>query len=82
MQPLIDHGDRVLVDTSKNKPSPPGVYAVWDGAGVVLKRVEPIHHGDMSRVRLISENPKHATYEVTLEEARIIGRVVCKISPM
>lgn len=82
MAPIINHNDRVLINTSHKRPSPPGIFAVWDGDGVVIKRIEQVSYGDSSRVRLVSENPRHTSYEVTLEQARIIGRVICKITAM
>lgn len=82
MEPTLKTGDRVLIDTNHKVPSPPGVYAVWDGYGVVIKRIEQVRNVDRPMVRLISDNKNHAAYEVSIEEAAIIGRVVCKVSVM
>jgi transcriptional regulator with XRE-family HTH domain len=82
MNPTLKPGDRVFVDTNHKAPSPPGVYAVWDGFGVVVKRVELIPRTDPPRVLLISDNSSHRQYELTLEEAHIVGRVIGKISLM
>lgn len=82
MEPTLKPGDRVLIDTNHKMPSPPGVYAVWDGFGIVIKRVEPVRSDHRPMVRLISDNPNHRPYEVSLEEANIIGRAICKISAM
>ncbi len=76
MSPTLQSGDRVLVDTRRRVPSPPGVFAIWDGLGVVVKRIELIQGSDPPSVRIISDNEKHAPYERTAEEAAIIGRVV------
>lgn len=70
--------DKVMVDISDRTPSPPGIFAVWDGLGLVVKRVEHVAFSDPSTVRLISENPAYQTYERTLEEAHIQGRVLGK----
>lgn len=69
-------GQRVMVDTTDRTPSPPGVFIVWDGLGLVVKRVEYIAHSDPATVRIISDNPKYAPYERTLDEAHIQGRVI------
>lgn len=82
MEPTLKSGDRVVIDTRFTKPSPPGVYAVFDGISVVVKRVELIPLTDPPRVKLISDNRSHSVYEVTAEEAHIIGRVVAKVSLM
>jgi phage repressor protein C with HTH and peptisase S24 domain len=75
-------GDRVIIDTSDTRPTPPGAFAVHDGVGLVIKQVEVIANTDPVRLRLSSRNPAYAPYEVTVEEARIIGRVRGRISAM
>ena len=79
-QPTLASGDRVFIDTGHRVPSPPGLYALWDGLGVVVKRVEIIPNSEPVRLNLISDNPHHAPYEVLAEEANIIGRVCGRIS--
>ena len=76
MAPTLMSGDRVLVDTRRTQPSPPGVFAVWDGMSIVVKRLELIHGSDPPTVRIISDNGLHAAYERTADEANIIGRVI------
>jgi phage repressor protein C with HTH and peptisase S24 domain len=70
--------DKVLVDTSDKVPSPPGIFALWDGLGLVVKRVEHIAFSDPPTVRIVSENPAYETYTRTLDEAHIQGRVLGK----
>lgn len=73
-------GDRAILDTSDTTPSPPGSFAVWDGIGVVVKMVEVVHGSDPVRLRLSSRNPAYQTYEILMDEARIIGRVRGRIT--
>lgn len=75
-------GDRVIIDTSDTRPSPPGAFAVHDGVGLVIKQVEVLAGTDPVRLRLTSRNAAYEPYEVTVEEARIIGRVRGRISAM
>lgn len=75
-------GDRVIVDTADTRPSPPGAFAVYDGVGLVIKQVEVIAGSEPVRLRLTSRNPAYEPYEVTVEEAHIIGRVRGRISAM
>lgn len=76
MAPTLLPGDRIMVNTEDKRPSPPGVFALWDGLGVVVKRVEHIPNTDPLVYRISSDNPHHATYERTEEEVTIIGRIV------
>jgi len=78
MEPEYPAGDRVLVDTSHRSPSPPGVYAVWDGFGLVLKRLESIIGSDPPRVRLSSANSAYPPYEISVESLVVQGRVLAK----
>jgi phage repressor protein C with HTH and peptisase S24 domain len=76
MIPALWPGQRCMVDTNDRTPSPPGVFVVWDGMGLVLKRVELVPGSDPPRVRLSSDNVRYQTYERTIDEAFINGRVV------
>lgn len=76
MQGTLWPGQRVMVDLRDRKPSPPGIFMVWDGMGMVLKRVELVPGSDPPTIRLTSDNPKYATYERTVDEAQICGRVI------
>ena len=79
MEPEYQAGDRVLIDTSHCVPSPPGVYVLWDGYGLVLKRLELLPGmEEPRRVRIMSINSAYSTYELTLDEISINGRVIGK----
>ena len=76
MEPTLRSGERVMVDLADTRPSPPGIFALWDGFGVVVKRLEHIPNSDPAALRISSDNTFHKEYERTAEEVRIIGRVV------
>jgi phage repressor protein C with HTH and peptisase S24 domain len=76
MEPALLPGQRVLVDTGDRKPSPPGIFVVWDGLGLVIKRVQMVPHSEPPRVKITSDNVKYESYERSLEEAYIQGRVI------
>ena len=78
MEPQYPAGDRVLVDTSHNVPSPPGVYVIWDGFGLVLKHVEVLAGRHPPIARLSSDNPAYEPYEVPVTDLRVQGRIVGK----
>ncbi|MBB2159240.1 S24 family peptidase [Gluconacetobacter sacchari] len=79
MEPDYQAGERVLVDTAHRTPSPPGVYVLWDGFGLVLKRLEIVYGTtDPAMVQIMSINPGYPTYTRALDEVHINGRVVGK----
>lgn len=76
MVPDFLPGQRALVDTADRAPSPPGVFAVWDGLAVVVKQVEYIAHSDPAQVLITSRNRDYQPYKRALDEAYIQGRVI------
>jgi transcriptional regulator with XRE-family HTH domain len=78
MQPEFNPGDRVMVNTADRMPSPPGVFVLWDGFGLIIKRCEMIPKSDPPRTILSSANKNYATYESEMNELDIQGRVVGK----
>ena len=70
--------DKVIVDTTDTQPTPPGIFVVFDGLGLVIKRVRYIQHSDPMTVEIMSDNPKYPPYQRTLDEAYIQGRVLGK----
>lgn len=76
MEPLLSSGDRILVDLSQRVPAQPGIFVIWDGLGVVAKRVEHIPNADPPTLRILSVNPAYQSYERSAEEVNVIGRVI------
>lgn len=74
MEPRLQEGDRVFIDVRYRVPSPEGIFALWDGYGVVIKRVQVVRGSDPLRLRIISVNSQYEPYEATTEEVNIIGR--------
>jgi phage repressor protein C with HTH and peptisase S24 domain len=70
----LQPGDRVVVDTAQKVPSPPGIFVLHNGMGLVVKRVEPLVK--VKRVRIFSINPAYKEYELSASEAHIQGRVI------
>lgn len=78
-EPEYQAGERILVDRSQVTPSPPGIYLLWDGFGLILKRVEVIFGGGIPvKLRVSSINQAYETCEQALNGVRIFGRVVGK----
>ncbi|MBL6597973.1 MAG: S24 family peptidase [Alphaproteobacteria bacterium] len=76
MEPMLDSGDRIMIDTSQRVPVPPGVFVIWDGMGLVAKRVEHAPNSDPPVIIIKSVNPDYETYERDAEEVHVIGRVI------
>ena len=75
MTPTLHDGDIVLVDLARRSPTPPGMFVVHDGLGLVAKRLEHIPNSEPPRVRIISDNTLYAPYDCTVDEVNIIGRI-------
>lgn len=79
MTPTIEDGDVIFIDTRHRVPSPPGIYALADEfGGVVVKRLEVTSRpGDETiTIQISSDNPRHMTRVLTLDEIQIIGRYI------
>lgn len=74
MEPRLHEGDRVFIDVRYRVPSPEGIFALWDGLGVVIKRVQVVRGSEPLKLRIISANEQYEPYEATVEEVNIIGR--------
>ena len=68
MMPTLHDGDIVLVDLGRRAPTPPGIFVLHDGMGLVAKRLEHIPNSDPPRERIISDNPLYKPYEGSGEE--------------
>lgn len=76
MAPVLEHGDTVILDTDQIRPSPPGIFILFDGLCLVAKRIELIPRTSPKLLRICSENQAYTNYQRTIDEVQIIGRVV------
>jgi transcriptional regulator with XRE-family HTH domain len=66
-------GDRVIVDRSSTRPSPPGIFLLWDGMACVLAKVGVVPGVTKSpTVRIENAN---GTFEIALDKTQLLGRV-------
>lgn len=79
MTPDLWPGDRCVIDRRRRGPSPDGVYAIWDGFGVVVKAIQLIPNSEPVSIQVISKNSDYSPYTRTLDEVAIIGKVVTVI---
>jgi phage repressor protein C with HTH and peptisase S24 domain len=76
MEPTLCHNDRLIIDTKRKLPSPPGIFVLFDGFGLMAKRLEHVTHHNQPHLCIISDNPEYPAYECPIDETSIIGRVV------
>ena len=76
MDPTLADGDLVMIDTARKQPSPPGIFILDDGVGLVAKRVDAVPNTTPPMLRLSSDNPAYSNYQRRLDEVHIIGRVI------
>jgi len=78
MAPTLMSGDRVIIDSGHKTPTPDGLYAIRDSfEGIVVKRLQTLRSTRPTRVKIISDNPNHATEEILLSELEVVGKVLC-----
>ena len=81
MEPEMREGDRLMIDISRRVPATGEMFVLWDGNGLVVKRVEAVR-GKPRRLRLISANPDYEPYTCLAEDAHIAGKVVWAVRRM
>lgn len=76
-------GDRVLIDRKDTDPRQGGIFAVWDGWGVIIKQVEILRGADPPQIVCTSRNNNYKPINLILDgSVHIIGRVAAKLSRM
>ena len=78
MEPELSEGDRLIIDTSRRTPDTGEMFVLWDGNGLVVKRVERAA-AEEPALQLKSANPDYADYTVPAMEVRIVGKVLWTI---
>jgi phage repressor protein C with HTH and peptisase S24 domain len=76
MSPTLQNNDIALVDISKNTPTPPGIFILHDGVGLVAKRLECVSKQNENIIFVTADNKNYKSYECKISEANIMGRVV------
>lgn len=71
MQPTINDGDFVIVDTS-NIEIGDGIYLIRNLSGLVVKRIQV----KFDNIAVLSDNPLYQPVSASMGELQIIGRVI------
>jgi phage repressor protein C with HTH and peptisase S24 domain len=78
MAPTVLSGERVVIDTGHKNPIPDGLCAIRDAfEAPVVRRLQVLRSPTPTRVKIISDNPNHASEEIPLSDLEIVGKVVC-----
>ena len=72
----LPEGDRLTVDVSRRIPVTGEIFVLWDGNGLVVKRVETMRGEGPPRLRLLSANPDYEPDTCLVQEAHIVGKVI------
>ncbi len=77
MEPELSEGDRLLIDTSPRVPTTGEMFVLWDGNGLVVKRVERVTDAaGEPGLRLKSTNLDYADYTAPARDVHILGKVL------
>lgn len=76
MAPTLCHNDTLLVDLTRKLPTPPGVFVVFDGIGLTIKRIEFVSGAESPTLNICSDNSRYSSYIAKVADCRIIGRVI------
>jgi transcriptional regulator with XRE-family HTH domain len=82
MTPTIQPGQCLMVDIDDRTPDPPGLFAVWDGMSVSIRRLEYVPMSNPPMIRVMRDNQRYSSQEVPLSDLRVCGRVVMTMQPM
>ncbi|GGE36178.1 hypothetical protein GCM10007276_12050 [Agaricicola taiwanensis] len=81
MAPTLLPGDRVMINRSQTAPSD-GLYAIDNGVGIVIKRLEVVMGSDPLQIAVLSDNPNHRAQNILADDLRVIGRVIMRVTRM
>lgn len=73
MQPTINDGDFVFVDTSSQSMTSDGIYVISSAAGLAVKRLQNGFTGD---IIVRSDNKAYDPLSFSLSDLHLLGRVV------
>ena len=71
-------GNNLIIGASphQSRPSPPGIFILNNGVGLVAKRIEIIPSTTPQISRISSENLAFSSYQRRIDEVHIIRHVV------
>jgi hypothetical protein len=82
MTPTVQPGQALMVDIDDITPDPPGLFAVWDGMSITIRRLEYVPMSNPPVVKVMRDNARYSSQETPLSDLRVCGRVVLAMQPM
>ena len=73
---------RPIVDVARRIPASGEMFVLWDGAGLVVKRVEHVRDADPPQLRLKSASPDYDDYTCLAADAHVVGKVLWTLTPL
>lgn len=80
MEPTFHNGDLLIVNISRRKQDPVGIFVIKDEFSTTVRRVE--HIIGSAKLRVIADNSKYSTYEQEMAKVQLIGKIVWYIRAM
>ena len=75
MSPVLEDGDMVLVNTADTQPSPPGIFVLFDGIGLMVKSLELMPGTQAERPEQTEQ-----TEQATGQAGQAAGQAIVRIS--
>ena len=76
MEPLLSEGDRLVIDTTRRRPTTGELCVISDGNGLAVRRVEVLHGTEPAQLHLMTANPTYSPLTCLAEDARIVATVL------
>jgi len=67
--------DRVIVDRSDKRPSPPGTFLIWDGIGATIAQLSPAPPTGSTGRPSVKVTTAYGDYSVELGNLTVFGRL-------
>jgi hypothetical protein len=83
MGDALRRGDFALIDTQQTEIAGGGIFAILEEnrSSLSIYQVERVHQSEPGRIRCTPRDPAYTPFDLTLgEDARIIGRVIQKVT--
>lgn len=75
MAPALLQGDTVLIDTKCTHAHDDGMFLIFDGTKLIVRRLVYSGYGKNKSISLLCDNPNYSLAECALDDILIIGRI-------
>ena len=76
MEPVLSDGDAVMINIMDGITSPPGIFMIFDGVGIMVNQIEVIPDSEQILARISAANTQYFAYQRNLNDIKIIGGVI------